>query len=123
MQYSPPTADAALLVHAAAEHAVDAMGQHLLQAAQALVPVESGALQASGRVSPDGDLQVAVSFGQDDGAGVDGQDTAAYAIVQHEHLEFHHPNGGQAKYLETPLHSEADALMATVATTLRAALG
>lgn len=27
-----------------------------------------------------------------------------YAHYQHEHLEFHHPRGGQAKYLETPLY-------------------
>lgn len=26
-----------------------------------------------------------------------------YAHYQHEHLEFRHPRGGQAKYLETPL--------------------
>jgi len=26
-----------------------------------------------------------------------------YAHYQHEHLEFHHPRGGHAKYLETPL--------------------
>jgi hypothetical protein len=26
-----------------------------------------------------------------------------YAHYQHEHVEFHHPRGGQAKYLEAPL--------------------
>lgn len=28
--------------------------------------------------------------------------TAPYAIYQHENLEYKHPNGGQAKYLEQP---------------------
>jgi hypothetical protein len=27
-----------------------------------------------------------------------------YAHYQHEHLEFHHPRGGRAKYLEDPLY-------------------
>ena len=29
-----------------------------------------------------------------------------YAAAQHEHLEYVHPRGGQAKYLEQPLHSK-----------------
>ncbi|BBN97501.1 hypothetical protein [Sporolactobacillus terrae] len=29
--------------------------------------------------------------------------TAPYALVQHEHTEFNHPRGGNAKYLENPL--------------------
>lgn len=27
---------------------------------------------------------------------------APYAVIQHENLQFNHPNGGQAKYLEQP---------------------
>ena len=29
--------------------------------------------------------------------------SAPYAMVQHEHTEYNHPKGGNAKYLESPL--------------------
>lgn len=32
-----------------------------------------------------------------------GAESSDYAIVQHEHTEYAHPNGGQAKYVEDPL--------------------
>jgi hypothetical protein len=31
-----------------------------------------------------------------------------YAHYQHEHPEFHHPDGGEAFYLKTPLYAKAD---------------
>lgn len=31
-----------------------------------------------------------------------------YAMTQHEHTEFRHPLGGQAKYLEQPFNSKVD---------------
>ena len=31
-----------------------------------------------------------------------------YALAQHERLDFHHPKGGKAKYLEDPLKENAD---------------
>lgn len=30
-----------------------------------------------------------------------------YSVVQHEHLEFKHPRGGEAKYLENPFNENA----------------
>jgi hypothetical protein len=55
-----------------------------------LAPVDTGDLRGSASVT-----EIAngyrVSFGM------------RYAAVQHEGLEFNHPRGGQAKYLEQPL--------------------
>jgi hypothetical protein len=34
--------------------------------------------------------------------------TTVYAAAQHEGLTFRHPLGGQAKYLEAPLHANAE---------------
>lgn len=41
----------------------------------------------------------------DGGTGREG-DVNTYAWVQHEHTEFNHPKGGQAKFLETALIEE-----------------
>lgn len=30
-----------------------------------------------------------------------------YSVVQHERLDFNHPNGGEAKYLENPFNENA----------------
>ena len=64
---------------------------------QNYVPVDSGVLRSAGVVplpERDGDT-VTVRLGY-------GGAAEAYALMQHEHLEFHHPHGGQAKYLERP---------------------
>jgi hypothetical protein len=84
---------------------------------QRLVPVDTGALKDSGRVSQDG-LEAAISYGAEDGAGRNGQDTAAYAVPQHERLDFEHPNG-QAKYLEIPMHSQAERVAEVIVGGLR----
>lgn len=41
-----------------------------------------------------------------------------YAHYQHERLDLNHPRGGQAKYLETPLHVHAGEIFQHVADTL-----
>lgn len=72
-------------------------GQSILSDSQPLVPVETGTLRASGAVELPAisgtAVEVVIGYG---GAAQD------YAIVQHEHLEFAHPHGGQAKFLEQP---------------------
>lgn len=72
-------------------------GWAILTDSQRLVPVETGTLRSSGTVSTpktDGDIvDVEIGYG---GAAQD------YAIVQHERMDFQHPHGGQAKYLEQP---------------------
>jgi len=72
-------------------------GRFLLREAQKLVPVDTGALKASGKVlvrnNDDNHPEFHVSFGNDD--------DVHYAAVQHENLEYFHTIG-QAKYLEQP---------------------
>ena len=46
-----------------------------------------------------------------------------YALVQHERLDFHHPKGGKAKYLESNLTEHADRYQANLQDHLREALG
>lgn len=118
--YKPPTVDARASVRAAGEVAVDAAAQVVFDESQRLVPVDTGALQASGRVTRDG-LEAVISYGAEDGAGRRGQDTAAYAVVQHERLDFEHPHG-QAKYLETALHSQTEKVAEALVEGLRRAL-
>lgn len=57
-------------------------------------PVDEGTLRGSGSTSVEvhgNEVTGTVTFG------------VPYAEVQHEHTEFQHPKGGQAKYLEGPL--------------------
>jgi hypothetical protein len=39
--------------------------------------------------------------------------------VQHENLEYHHPKGGSAKYLEIPLKAAADGMTDRIANDLK----
>lgn len=69
---------------------------------QALVPVDTGELKASGVVSElvesnDG-YAIAISY------------QAPYAGKVHEDLDANHPHGGQAKFLETPFLQAGETL-------------
>lgn len=68
------------------------------------VPVDTGILRDSGMVSEpeigDGEISVSMGFG---GAA------EAYAVVQHERMDFHHTVGGP-KYLERPFLDAANGL-------------
>lgn len=118
--YTPPKRNAAVAMHAAVELAEEAAAHALLDASQPLVPVEEGVLKASGRVVRDETGQ-AVTYGKDD----DGDGTHApsnqYAAIQHEDLTLNHPNGGQAKFLETPMHSAHEAILAAGAAEMKRA--
>lgn len=100
----------------AAPEALLAGADLLLERSNALVPVESGALKDTGRTSADG-LEAVVTYGEP------GQRTGFAAIQQHEHTEYHHPSGGQAKFLEQPFLSETQAIGEAIASALRKALG
>lgn len=68
--------------------------EHVLAESNKLVPLEEGTLQRSGKTSLDeGTLTGAVSY-----------DTP-YAVRQHEEVTWNHPNGRQAKYLETAVNT------------------
>lgn len=63
--------------------------------AQRLAPVDTGDLRGSAFFEVEG-LDGTVGF------------TEPYALRQHEAVEFSHPKGGQAKYLEEPYKENSD---------------
>lgn len=77
---------------------LEKLARDALAKMQAVTPVLTGALRASGRYEVDREnLKAAVGFGS--GA------TAEYVLVEHESMSNHHPNG-QAKFAEGPLISQ-----------------
>lgn len=79
---------------AGARRGLARLGEHVLEQAKRIVPIEEHTLEDSGTVSVDPtELRVAVSF-----------DTP-YAVRQHEELDWKHDEDRQAKYLETPLEA------------------
>lgn len=100
---------------AVADIALDCLGRSVERA-----PVETGDLRGSGFAEVNG---ATVAMGNEKGGidvrGTPGEPagnvveaaigfTAPYAFVQHEHTEFNHPLGGQAKYLESVVVENAD---------------
>lgn len=89
----------------------------LLSEAVRLAPVKEGTLRGSGsvhfggkRIATGSDFDALAIPGEAASGGEGtGPMTAAvifntvYATAQHERMDFNHPKGGQAKYLETPL--------------------
>ncbi len=87
---------------------IELAAEHLLQVASGLAPHEEGDLERSGEVSSDPAAgAVAVSFDR------------PYAVRQHEELTWRHDAGRQAKYLEEPMVTEADTMLALAARPLR----
>lgn len=86
---------------------------------QAIVPFDEGDLHDSGEVDrpqvSGPTASVSLHYGS---SSVD------YALVQHEDLSLNHPNGGQAKFLETPLQdwASSDAPRQVVERALRRAV-
>jgi hypothetical protein len=84
----------------------------LLAEAVKIVPLDEAALQDSGKTSVDEEkLEGKVTF-----------DTP-YAVVQHEDLTLHHPNGRKAKYLETPWRENSSKFAELIAFQIKRALG
>ncbi len=65
-------------------------------------PVDTGDLRGSGDVQIEGEVGT-VSF------------NTPYAAAQHEHVEYNHPLGGQAKYLESVLVEDKDKILHMIA--------
>lgn len=82
-------------------------GHHLRTEAHNQAPVREGTLRGTAQVTPISDNRVAVHF------------NTAYAVRQHEETGWKHPQGGKAKYLEDPLHSEAHTLRALIGQGIR----
>lgn len=77
-------------------------------------PVETGALRGSMENSvevKDGEVIGEIRF------------TEKYAAAQHEHVEYRHPQGGEAKYLERAALEKADEVRAKMAEQLSQLFG
>jgi len=88
--------------------------EHLLDVSQTLVPREFGELERSGEVVkvPGGH---SVQYGGNPSEPI-------IAIVQHEDLTLQHPNGRQAKYLESPMLTEIGTIFFIMGSQLRDSL-
>lgn len=72
------------------------LAEIVMDESQKLVPVDTGDLKDSGYVTlPNSRGRIETGYG--------GR-AEAYALMQHEALDFAHPNGGQAKFLEIPFN-------------------
>lgn len=81
---------------------------------QAQVPVDTGALKASGG------LDAPVPGGTDIAGSI--YYTARYAFFVHEDLHANHPRGGKAKFVEDPMRSAANDLPSKARSMLEAAI-
>lgn len=98
-------------MRAAAVRGVTLAVEHLLGEARAKVPLEEGTLERSGTTVIDEEkLRGTVVF-----------DTP-YAVRQHEELDYQHAPGREAKYLENPMNTERDVMLALIAAETRRAL-
>lgn len=87
--------------------------QHLLQTARAITPIEEGTLErgSTATTAREGDAILgAVAF------------HGPYAARQHEELTWRHDPGRQAKYLEDPMHQEADTMGRIIAQAAKGSL-
>lgn len=98
-------------------------GEDLLSRAVQRAPVEEGTLRASatiavevngtrfqgraGKAAAISAARAAVAEGRTLDLSVEVSFNTPYAAVQHERLDFNHPKGGEAKYLERPLLEQA----------------
>jgi len=84
---------------------------------QSEAPFDQGPLRQSGTIHPPsggrGNLQIKITYG--------GQ-AKAYAWVQHERLDYNHPRGGKAKYLEGPMTDAARGFAARMAADIKSRL-
>lgn len=114
--YTPPAVNAAAKLEAVKDEAAHAGAEALLEASRPDVPVDTGVLQASGEVLPAGPGTAAVRYSAKSKDGFD------YAIKQHEDMTLNHPHGGQAKYLEAPMHADGPAILAAMAKAVQAGM-
>lgn len=86
--------------------------EHVLQVSRTKVPLEEGTLERSGTaVVDEANLLGAVTY-----------DTP-YAVRQHEDLTLRHAGGRTAKYLEGPLHQEAETVQQIIGAEIKKAIG
>lgn len=86
------------LMPGAAAAGLYTLGNAVMTSAKRRTPVDTGVLRGSGYV-----MAPVTSGGQTTCKLGFGGAAKAYALVQHERLDFKHPNGGEAKYLENAI--------------------
>lgn len=92
--------------------------ERVLAASQELVPVDTGALRASGTVilaheTENGEIRAGVSYGGD---------AKLYAVLVHEDLSLHH-EAGQAKFLEAPFLAAQSNIIQGLERAIKEAIG
>ena len=108
--YKSNRAQAIQAIHDTALDAIEqATYRFIYDSSQQLVPLDEGPLQESGEVIVEGDA-VIVSYGKGE--------SAAYAVIQHENLNYAHAPGRQAKYLEQPFRTAIPQIIGAVKTAL-----
>lgn len=70
-----------------------------------LVPLDEGPLMDSGSLDKT-DKEIYISYGKGE--------SADYAVIQHENLQYAHSPGRQAKYLEMPFRTAVPRIIAAV---------
>lgn len=101
--------------------AVHAAASLVFDLAQATIPVQTGALQASGKITIDvqGDTASAIiSYGDNTVNPDTGETTAQYALERHEDITF----GEGYKWLEKAMLESSDKVVSTLANVLRRTL-
>ena len=85
------------IAEAAARDALSELGDYIKAESNAIAPLREGTLIENSRVEVEGDTATIGYF------------NTIYANYQHEGIELNHPNGRQAKYLESVMESPATA--------------
>lgn len=91
------------------EKALKDIALDLLGKAVEIAPLDTGDLRGSGSVKTENDTAI-VGFEE------------PYAVRQHEHVEYEHPQGGEAKYLEKPFRENTNKYIDYIANANRKAL-
>ena len=93
-------------IREATKKAMEKIVNDLTRRSKQLAPLDTGNLRGSGfgEVKEESNETIGtVTFN----AGAD-EYGMSYALIQHEDMSFHHPKGGQAKYLEQPLNENRE---------------
>lgn len=103
--------DIAAKVDAAVPLALARATEHVRAVSTSLAPVLTGNLRASAEVSAISRTEYRIYY------------PGPYARYQHYGLDFRHPQGGQALYLQQPMVTEAPQCFQIMADTIREAMG
>lgn len=109
-----PAGNPGQVISDAAQRGVGLAAEEVLGEAKKIVPHETGVLERSGRAD------VARNRGGLARASI--QFDAPYSAIQHENMHYRHKKGRKAKYLEGPLNSNKNKVLAIVAAALRGSL-